>query len=119
MTCFQTGLLVGLFLVVSLGLTGFSNEQALPAESEDGQLQCIPCSAKVEPQTETTCPYQITIQCWCETPIYVCCTRQMCDWPHDWAPYCNKCWFHDECYLQDCGIIIPEIATYPAGQRPL
>jgi hypothetical protein len=111
---------VGLFVGLTLVLAGFADS---PPEGvtgpADGRPECPSCPGKDVPQEWGSCPFTITIQCWCETPIYVCCIRQICVFPHDWAPYCNYCWFYEECYVQDCGAIIPEIATLPDGRRPL
>ena len=104
-------LVIGILLELAVGLsTVAATRVECPARNRQGG-----------PATEGSCPYTITIQCWCEIPpAYVCCIRQFCMRPFDWAPQCNYCWFYEECYVQDCNSAPPESTfTLLDVRRPL
>ena len=97
-TCRLLGVVL---LATTLGTAGFAGApQESAAQAAGGQPACSSCSGGIALQTEGSCPYTITIQCWCDIePFVICCIRQICRFPYDWAPYCNDCWFYERCYV--------------------
>jgi hypothetical protein len=93
------GVLMGLFVLSAWG---------------DEREVCLPCNVDRR-SMEGSCPYHITIQCWCEVwPAYVCCIRQVCTQLYDFGP-CTLCWFYEQCYVLDCSASPPESALLWPG----
>ena len=94
---------IGILLLVAFGAVALGGLAAEPAS-------CSACKTDQQAFTEGSCPYTITIQCWCEIPdIYICCIRQTCE-PAGFGGPCTDCYFFRECYWQDCDTDPPEIA---------
>jgi len=98
-------LAVALLGILSLGALG------------GGGDSCSACQLDPERVVRGSCPYTITIQCWCEVwDWYVCCIRQAC-FPAYFDGPCTDCHFFEDCLFATCGTIYPESVEDEHGRR--
>lgn len=80
---------------------------------------CSACQIEPEQAVRGSCPYVVTIQCWCEVwDWYVCCIRQYCEQAYFGGP-CTDCHFFEDCFMATCGTIYPESVEDVRGRRLL